>query len=210
MSAERVGGPFNDTLKTLDASEAVQVDLRKVVVDPLTSGSQPRIIAWLKAVIGYDEARLFKRLKRLRKPQRRARRARPQRAAAVGRGPLGGPPARPARSGSRPARRGRPRAGARPARASRSRRWISKPGRLSAFASARAAVALAPGEDLDRDARRRRARRAPLATGPGLLDRAPQQQRAGEVGRRASARRGASRSARAPSSRPRASSSPAS
>ena len=68
MSAARVGGPFDDTLKTLDASEAVKRHLRKVVVDPLTSGSQTRIIAWLKAVIGYDEARLFKRLRPLPRP----------------------------------------------------------------------------------------------------------------------------------------------
>jgi hypothetical protein len=68
MSAARVGGPFDDTLKTLDASEAVKRHLRKVVVDPLISGSQTRIIAWLKAVIGYDEARLFRRLRPIPRP----------------------------------------------------------------------------------------------------------------------------------------------
>jgi hypothetical protein len=62
MSADRVGGPFNDTLKTLDASPAVKAHLRKVVVGPLTSGSVPRIVAWLKGVIDYSEANLFKRL----------------------------------------------------------------------------------------------------------------------------------------------------
>jgi hypothetical protein len=63
MSADRVGGPFNDTLKTLDASQAVKDHLRKVVVNPLTSRSVPRIVAWLKGVIGYSEATLFKRLR---------------------------------------------------------------------------------------------------------------------------------------------------
>jgi hypothetical protein len=31
-------------------------------VGPLTSGSVPRIVAWLKGVIDYSEANLFKRL----------------------------------------------------------------------------------------------------------------------------------------------------
>ena len=71
MSAARVGGPFNDTLKTLDASEAVKKHLHKVVVEPLTSNSQTQIIAWLKAVIGYDEATLFKRIQGIRGPLER-------------------------------------------------------------------------------------------------------------------------------------------
>ena len=71
MSADRVGGPFNDTLKSLDASKAVKDHLRKVVVEPLTSGSVPRIVAWLKGVINYSEATLFKRLKPHRRPVER-------------------------------------------------------------------------------------------------------------------------------------------
>ena len=71
MSADRVGGPFNDTLKTLDASQAVKDHLRKVVVNPLTSRSVPRIVAWLKGVIDYSEARLFKRLRPLPGPVER-------------------------------------------------------------------------------------------------------------------------------------------
>jgi hypothetical protein len=63
MSAARVGGPFDDTLKSLDASPAVKKHLRKVVVEPLVSGSVPRIIAWLKAIIDYSEANLSKRLR---------------------------------------------------------------------------------------------------------------------------------------------------
>jgi hypothetical protein len=63
MSADRVGAPFNDTLKGLEASQAVKDHLRKAVVEPLTSHSVPRIIEWLKAVIGYTEATLFKRLR---------------------------------------------------------------------------------------------------------------------------------------------------
>jgi hypothetical protein len=62
MSADRVGGPFKQTLQTLDASKAVKDHLYKVVVDPLTSKSVPRIIAWLHGVIGYSEATLWKRL----------------------------------------------------------------------------------------------------------------------------------------------------
>ena len=54
MSAARVGGPFDDTLKSLDASPAVKKHLRKVVVEPLVSGSVNRIIAWLKAIIDYS------------------------------------------------------------------------------------------------------------------------------------------------------------
>jgi hypothetical protein len=71
MSAARVGGPFEDTLKTLEASDAVKRHLRKVVVEPLTSKSVPRIIGWLKAVIGYSEATLFTRIKTIRGPLER-------------------------------------------------------------------------------------------------------------------------------------------
>ena len=71
MSADRVGGPFNDTLKTLDASNAVKNHLRKVVVEPLTSRSCPRIIRWLNDVINYSEATLFKRLRHIRGPLER-------------------------------------------------------------------------------------------------------------------------------------------
>jgi hypothetical protein len=61
-SAKRVGGPFEDTLATLEASPGVKNRLREAVVKPLTSGDVPTIIAWLKSVIGYSPARLDARL----------------------------------------------------------------------------------------------------------------------------------------------------
>jgi hypothetical protein len=73
MSADRVGKPFKDTLDSLDASPAVKDHLRGVVVQPLTSGSVPRIVAWLKGVIDYSEATLFARLRAARARASRAR-----------------------------------------------------------------------------------------------------------------------------------------
>ena len=62
MSADRVGVPFRDTLKGLDASKAVKDHLYGVVVVPLTSCDVRRITKWLLGVINYSEADLFKRL----------------------------------------------------------------------------------------------------------------------------------------------------
>jgi hypothetical protein len=49
-SGPKVAAPFKDTIKTLDASQAVKKQLEKSVVDPLTSGDLKRIRAWIKAV----------------------------------------------------------------------------------------------------------------------------------------------------------------
>ena len=71
MSAARVGGPFDDTLKTLDASEAVKNHLHKVVVEPLTSARRRRSSPGSRRSIGYDEATLFKRIQGIRGPLER-------------------------------------------------------------------------------------------------------------------------------------------
>ena len=62
MSAGRVGGPFKDTLKGLDASQAVKDQLYNAVVVPLTSCNVPRIRRWILAVINYSEDDVFRRL----------------------------------------------------------------------------------------------------------------------------------------------------
>ena len=61
-SAKRVGGPFEDTLTSLDASPAVKRRLRDAVVTPLMSGDVPTIVGWLKAIIDYSPAHLDARL----------------------------------------------------------------------------------------------------------------------------------------------------
>ena len=68
MSAARVGAPFEDTLRTLDASEAVKRQLRRAVVEPLKSCNVPKIVAWLKRIVNYSEDTLFKRLRSLPRP----------------------------------------------------------------------------------------------------------------------------------------------
>ena len=49
-SGPKVAAPFKDTIKTLDASQAVKDQLERAVVEPLTSGNLKRIRAWIKAV----------------------------------------------------------------------------------------------------------------------------------------------------------------
>ena len=49
-SGPKVAAPFDDTIKTLEASQAVKDQLKKAVVTPLTSGDVKRIRAWIKAV----------------------------------------------------------------------------------------------------------------------------------------------------------------
>jgi hypothetical protein len=68
MSAARVGAPFEDTLRTLDASEAVKRQLRRAVVEPLKSCNVPKIVAWLKRIVNYSPDTLFKRLRSLPRP----------------------------------------------------------------------------------------------------------------------------------------------
>jgi hypothetical protein len=62
MSAARVGDPFNETLKGLDASQPVKDQLHSAVVVPLTSGSVRRIRRWILGVINYSERDVFRRL----------------------------------------------------------------------------------------------------------------------------------------------------
>ena len=62
MSAARVGDPFRETLKGLDASQPVKDQLYGAVVDPLTSKSVPRIRRWVLDVINYSPENVFRRL----------------------------------------------------------------------------------------------------------------------------------------------------
>jgi hypothetical protein len=62
-SAAKVAAPFADTVNDLQASKAVKAQLRRVVIDPLTSKSIPTIAAWLKAIIAYSPQRLDVRLR---------------------------------------------------------------------------------------------------------------------------------------------------
>jgi len=62
MSAARVGDPFRETLKGLDASQPVKDQLHNAVVVPLTSKSVPRIRRWVLSVINYSEGDVFRRL----------------------------------------------------------------------------------------------------------------------------------------------------
>jgi hypothetical protein len=60
-----VAEPFKDTIKTLEASQAVKDQLRRAVVTPLSSGDLRQIRAWISAVIGYSEANLGRRMQPL-------------------------------------------------------------------------------------------------------------------------------------------------
>ncbi len=62
MSAARVGDPFRETLKGLDASQPVKDQLYGAVVDPLISKSVPRIRRWVLDVINYSPQNVFRRL----------------------------------------------------------------------------------------------------------------------------------------------------
>jgi hypothetical protein len=64
-SARKVAEPFEDTIKELDASNAVKAQLRLAVIKPLKSGNIPTIAAWLKGVIDYSPERLEVRLRYL-------------------------------------------------------------------------------------------------------------------------------------------------
>ena len=64
-SASKVAEPFKDTIKTLEASQAVKDQLRRAVVTPLSSGDLRQIRAWMTAVIGYSEANLGRRMQPL-------------------------------------------------------------------------------------------------------------------------------------------------
>jgi hypothetical protein len=64
-SASKVAEPFKDTIKTLEASQAVKDQLRRAVVTPLSSGDLRQIRAWITAVIGYSEANLGRRMQPL-------------------------------------------------------------------------------------------------------------------------------------------------
>jgi hypothetical protein len=62
MSAARVGDPFRDTLKGLDASQPVKDQLYNAVVIPLTSKSVRKIRRWVLDVINYSPENVFRRL----------------------------------------------------------------------------------------------------------------------------------------------------
>ena len=62
-SASKVAEPFEDTLKHLDASQAVKDQITRAVVRPLKSGDPQRIRQWVKDVIEYSPARLRQRMK---------------------------------------------------------------------------------------------------------------------------------------------------
>jgi hypothetical protein len=62
MSAARVGDPFKETLKGLDASQPVKDQLYNAVVVPLTSKSVRKIRRWVLAIINYSERDVFRRL----------------------------------------------------------------------------------------------------------------------------------------------------
>jgi hypothetical protein len=68
-SATKVAEPFEDTLKTLNASAAVKDHLRRMVITPLTSGSQAVIIAWVENVLAYRPGDLTRRLTEARAAQ---------------------------------------------------------------------------------------------------------------------------------------------
>ena len=66
-SASRVAEPFDAMLAELAASKAVKDRLRTAVVKPLTSGSVPTIVRWVKGVIEYSPDYLDLRLRHVSK-----------------------------------------------------------------------------------------------------------------------------------------------
>ena len=64
-SAKKVAEPFEDTIKHLDASQAVKDQITRAVVRPLKSGDRGRIREWIKSVIDYSPARLGQRMRTL-------------------------------------------------------------------------------------------------------------------------------------------------
>ena len=61
-SAGKVAAPFEDTIKHLDASQAVKDQITLAVVDPLKSGNVRLISHWVKSVIDYAPANIERRL----------------------------------------------------------------------------------------------------------------------------------------------------
>ena len=61
-SAGKVAAPFEDTIKQLDASQAVKDQITRAVVEPLKSGNMRRIIDWVKSVIDYAPGNIERRL----------------------------------------------------------------------------------------------------------------------------------------------------
>jgi hypothetical protein len=64
-SAKKVAEPFEDTIKHLDASQAVKDQITRAVVRPLKSGDRERIREWIKSVIEYSPVRLRQRMRSL-------------------------------------------------------------------------------------------------------------------------------------------------
>ena len=54
--------PFEDTIKHLDASQAVKDQIKLAVVEPLMSGDVRQISHWVKSVIDYSPANIERRL----------------------------------------------------------------------------------------------------------------------------------------------------
>ena len=61
-SAAKVAAPFEDTIKHLDASQAVKDQITLAVVKPLKSGNVRQISAWIKSVIDYTPETVERRL----------------------------------------------------------------------------------------------------------------------------------------------------
>ena len=57
-----MAAPFKDTIKQLDASQAVKDQITRAVVEPLKSGNVRRIIDWVKSVIDYAPGNIERRL----------------------------------------------------------------------------------------------------------------------------------------------------
>lgn len=52
-SGPKVAAPFEDTIKTLDASKAVKEQLKRAVVEPLTSNDVKRIRRWIRRIVAH-------------------------------------------------------------------------------------------------------------------------------------------------------------
>ena len=61
-SAGKVAAPFEDTIKHLDASQAVKDQITLAVVNPLKSGNVRLISEWVKSVIDYAPGNIERRL----------------------------------------------------------------------------------------------------------------------------------------------------
>jgi hypothetical protein len=70
-SAGKVAAPFEDTIKNLEASQAVKDQITRAVVEPLKSGNVRRISDWVKSVIDYAPENIERRLEYGKGPLRK-------------------------------------------------------------------------------------------------------------------------------------------